>query len=99
GSLSALPGTIVPAPVPVGSADGVPFATCGLYHDQAPPIWFLEGTINKQQFAAGETLIIKGKLRIESHSLVNPGPLAVTFRASVDLLAGHDGTPAIPHGI
>jgi hypothetical protein len=79
GSLSPLPGTIVDAPDPPASPDGVSFAGSGLYHDQQPPIWYLEGTISTNRSAPGDTLIVKAK----SHSLAAAGRVTVRiFRVS-----------------
>lgn len=98
GSLSALPGTIVRAPDPPPPSEGIAFASSGLYHDQTPPIWFLEGTINKQQFVAGDTLVVKAELRIESRSLNTAGPMAVMLFPGLDLIARSDGSTALPNG-
>ncbi|HEY5610293.1 MAG TPA: carboxypeptidase-like regulatory domain-containing protein, partial [Thermoanaerobaculia bacterium] len=98
GSLSALPGTIVPASEPPLAVEGISFANCGLYHDQTPPIWFMEGTINKQQFVAGDALVVKGKLRVESRSLNTAGPMAIMLFPGLDLLARSDGSSALPNG-
>lgn len=94
GNVAVLPGTIVAVPPPLPTGTGVPFAGVGLVRFQGLPAWTVEGTINRQDFQAGDTLRVQGTLRIVSPALAGAGPMRGGVGLALERLSGPDGAGA-----
>jgi hypothetical protein len=89
--LLALPGTIFHVPEPASSGAGVPVSGIAQMTFDTFPVWSLQGTLNAQVFAPGDTLNVQGQLRVLSTNLRITGTPRVDFSFRLEKLAGPDG--------
>jgi uncharacterized protein (TIGR03437 family) len=92
------PGTIlyVPARSGLGGGGGVPFSGSGwtLHVFQAPsysPSWTLDGTIDSARLNPGESLTVRGTLRVVSSQIQAGSRIRVQTGLAIERLTGPDG--------
>lgn len=97
GILLGLPGTILRVADTTASGQGIPFATAGYTSAvgggrPVPPFWTFQGAINTQSLQPGDTLSVRGTLRMVSPLFRNASGMQVQARLSLARLTNPDGT-------
>jgi uncharacterized protein (TIGR03437 family) len=99
-ALKCYPATIVHAVEPPPVQSGVPVAGAGRTHpgqDQGLPAWTFQGSMSGQQFASGDTLRLRGVLRMVSAVLETAGAMSAGAQLHLERLSGADGLGSLAH--
>jgi uncharacterized protein (TIGR03437 family) len=104
GLLQGRPGTILHTAAPPTSGAGIAFATAGPAgvapgNKPALPSWTFAGTINTQALQPGDTLTIRGALRMVSQLFRTANNMSVRARATLGRLSGPDGAASQPRNL
>ena len=99
--LQGLPGTILRVADPPTSGDGIAFAAAGPTGQASGgrptlPSWTFAGTIDSQALQPGDTLSIRGTLRMVSQLFRTANDMRVRARVSLGRLSGPDGAGSQP---
>ncbi len=96
GILIGLPGAILRVADAASSGQGIAFATAGIISAvgggrPVPPFWTFQGAINTQNLQLGDTLSVRGTLRMVSPLFRNASGMQVQARLSLARLTNLDG--------
>ena len=91
-NLSALPGTILRVADPPGT--GIPISGAGKVEFERLPAWTFHGSINTDTFTPGDTLRVRGTVRVDSPALQSADALQVETQLVLERADG----PSLLHG-
>ena len=93
--LSALPGTILRVPDPPGT--GIPIGGAGRIKYDALPAWTFHGSLNTQTLAPGDSLRVRGTVRVESPAVQGVDALRLLASLQLERLSNTDGSGLLRH--
>ena len=95
--LSALPGTILRIADPPGA--GVPVGDAGRPHWDALPAWTFHGSLTTHTFAPGDSLRVRGTVRVDSPALQGVNALQVSIGLRLKRLSDTNGSSLLRRNI
>ena len=95
--LSALPGTIVRVADPPGT--GIPIGGAGRAARNQLPVWTFHGSLNTQTFAPGDSLRVRGTVRVDSPAVQGVDALQVGTNLTLERLSDTDGSHLLRRNI
>ncbi len=95
--LSALPGTIVRVADPPGA--GIPIGGAGRANRNQLPVWTFHGSLNTQTLAPGDSLRVRGTVRVDSSAVQGVDALQVGTNLTLERLSDTDGSHLLRRNI
>ena len=97
-ALASLPGTILRVADPPGAGIRIGSAGRTYWDEPGLPAWTFQGSLNTQTLAPGDSLRVRGTVRVDSPALQGIGDLQVHVALRLERLSDTDGSSILRRG-